>query len=174
MPCELEIEGQIATLRTIVREPDLEGFMLEQRDQLSAEVKEEIGSLLAERFGGRIEISYVSVEPAGSVAVLVVLSTVGHMVIEFGALMAGLRELSRLVPDRIQRILSRRFRAPERVTLRGVKEPAEVVLGPTVLSAIRPRRSILKGERADDLRIALSAAGGAILVIVGMLLGRFL
>ena len=119
MPCELELEGHVATLRAIVREPDLEGAMMEQRDQLSGELTEEISGLLAERFGGRIEVSSVSVEPTASIAVLVVLSTVGHLVIEFGALMAGLQELSRLLPDRIRKILSRRLRAPAWVTAHG-------------------------------------------------------
>jgi hypothetical protein len=112
MSCELELEGRVATLRTIVREPELEGIMLEQRDRLAGEVMEEVGGLLAERFNGRIEISYVSIEPAGSIAVLVVLSTVGHLVIEYGALMAGLRELSRLIPGKIRRNPLQAPRAP--------------------------------------------------------------
>jgi len=130
--------------------------------------------LLVERFGGRIEVSSVSVEPAASVAVLVVLSTVGHVVIEFGALMAGLRELSRLLPDRIRRILSRRLGAAPWVTSHGVKEPAEVVLGPTVLGGIHPSHLSVTRKLGDDLRIALAAAGGAALVISGVLLGHFL
>lgn len=174
MACELEIEGRVATLRTIVREPDLEGLMLERRQLLADEIMDEVGSLLSERFAGRIEVSSVSIEPAGSIAVLVVLSTIGRLVIDFGALMAGLRELSRLIPARIRSILRGRFEAPKSVTLRGVDAPAEVVLGPTVLSAVPLHRPLSRSRRADDLTIALSAGGGAILVIVGLLLGHFL
>ena len=87
------------------------------------------------------------------------------MIIEYGALMQGLHELARLVPDRIRDVFGRRRPVP------GWIEPTQVILGPTVLVA-RPARPSLSASPA--MTIALSAGGGAALIVAGVLLGHFL
>lgn len=79
--------------------------------------------------------------------------------------MQGLRELARLVPDRIREVLGRRR------PLAGWIEPTQVILGPTVLVARPAKPSIFA---SPTMTIALSAGGGAALIVAGVLLGHFL
>lgn len=91
------------------------------------------------QFPGRIELSRKVEIRRGSLIIALTLVTVGRVIIEYGALMQGLRELARLLPDRIREVLGK-----------------SSLLGPPALT------------------IALSAGGGAALIVVGVLLGHFL
>jgi hypothetical protein len=91
--------------------------------------------------------------------IVLTLVTVGRVIIEFGALMQGLRELARLVPDRIRGVLGRRR------PVAGWIEPTQVILGSTVLVA-RPARP--SSFVSPTMTIALSAGGGAALIVAGV------
>jgi hypothetical protein len=88
------------------------------------------------------------------------------VIIEYGALIAGLRELSRLLPGRIRRFFDSH---PEHVfpVLIG---HTQVILGPAVLVA-RPAK---RADVSSAMTVALSAAGGAALIVAGVFLGHFL
>jgi hypothetical protein len=101
----------------------------------------------------------------GSLIVVLTLVTVGRVIIEYGALMQGLRELARLVPDPIREVLGRRR------PVSGWIEPTQVILGSTVLAARPAKPSI---SVSPTITIALSAGGGAALIVAGVLLGHFL
>jgi hypothetical protein len=166
--CELELDGRVADLRTVVHDPEFEGKLLDERFILQDEIYASISAIVDEQFGGRIELSRdVKVDPGGSLMVLLVLVTAGRIVIEYGALMAGLRELSRLVPERIRGVISgrRHPRVPLHI------EPSQVILGPTVFIA---RPAAKRASVSSAVTVALSAAGGAALIVAGVLLGHFL
>jgi hypothetical protein len=163
--CELELDGVVAVLRTVVRDPEFEGQLLNEESGLPGELYAAVRGIVTEQFGGRIELSPEVEIERGSVVILMTLVTVGRVIIEYGALMAGLRELSRLIPDRIRRILGRRYPFPMRII-----EPPQVILGPTVLVA-RPAK---RPPVSSAMTVALSAVGGAALIVAGVLLGHFL
>lgn len=165
MSCELELDGVVAVLRTVVHDPEFEGQLLNEESRLPGEIYAAVRGMVTEQFGGRIELSPEVEIERGSVVILMTLVTVGRVIIEYGALMAGLRELSRLIPDRIRRILGRRHPFPMRII-----EPPQVILGPTVLVA-RPAK---RRPVSSAMTVALSAVGGAALIVAGVLLGHFL
>lgn len=165
MACELELDGVVAVLQTVVRDPELEDRPLAKEPGLGEDIFFAMNGLVAPQFGGRIELSRKVEIRRGSLIVALTLVTVGRVVIEYGALMQGLRELARLVPDRIRDVLGRRRPVPGQI------EPTQVILGPTVLVA-RPARPSL--SVSPTMTIALSAGGGAALIVAGVLLGHFL
>jgi len=165
MACELELEGVVAVLRTVVRDPEFEGSLLDEALGLQRDIYETVSGVVGEQFNGQIELSPDIEIERGSVVVLLTLVTVGRVVIEYGALMAGLRELSRLIPERIRRaIFHRRPLHPIRI------ESPQVILGSTVLVARPAKRAPLSSAST----VALSAGGGAALIVAGVLLGHFL
>lgn len=164
MACELELDGVVAVLRTVVHDPEFEDVLGSKPPRLQEDILMAVSDLVSEQFGGRIELSRnVEIQP-GSVVIVLTLETIGRVVIEYGALMAGLRELARLIPDRIRSLFGYRHRLPLRI------EPSQVILGPTVLVA-RPAK---RAPVSSATTVALSAAGGAALIIMGVLLGHFL
>jgi hypothetical protein len=167
MACELELDGRVAVLRTVVHDPEFEGKLLDERFILQDEIYASISGIVDEQFGGRIELSrHVEID-RGSVVILLRLVTVGRVIIEYGALMAGLREISRLVPERIRRAILRRRPHPVPLDI----EPTEVILGPTVLIA---QSAAKRASVSSAVTVALSAAGGAALIVAGVFLGHFL
>jgi hypothetical protein len=162
--CELELDGVVAVLRTVIYHPDFEGQILDEPSSLAGDIYAATSDLVTEQFGGRIELSPGVEIQRGSLVILLTLVTVGRVVIEYGALMAGLRELSRLIPDRIRHVFRRRAPVPVRI------ESTQVILGPTVLVA-RPLKRV---QISPAMTVALSAAGGAALIVAGVLLGHFL
>jgi hypothetical protein len=166
--CELELEGRVAVLRTVVHDQEFEDHLLDERLALQEEIYAAVDGTVVEQFGGRIELDReVTIGPGGSLVVALVLITAGRIVIEYGALMAGLRELSRLVPERIRGILSRH--RPPRIPLH--VDRCQVILEPTVLIA---RPATKRASISSAATVALSAAGGAALIVAGVLLGHFL
>jgi len=163
MACEIELFGDVATLSIVVDDPDVEGFIFEQREELARGLRADFRSAVEDQFGGQLTVARIEFRRGESIAILVVIAVVGRAVIEFGALMAGLRELSRLLPGRMGRGLRGPLQAP-RVSR------VEVILGPSVLMSMPPQ----KAPKPRDLAIALSAAGGAALIIIGVILGHFL
>lgn len=163
--CELELDGIVAVLQTVVRDPELEDRSLAKEPGLGEEIFFAMNGLVTDQFGGRIELSREVELRRGSLVIVLTLVTVGRVIIEYGALMQGLRELARLVPDRIRDVFGRRRPVPSRI------EPTQVILGPTVLVA-RPARPSLSAS--PTMTIALSAGGGAALIVAGVLLGHFL
>jgi hypothetical protein len=162
--CELELEGVVAVLRTVILDPELEGRLLDDSPGLQAEIHAAVSGVVTEQFGSEIQLSRDVEIERGSVVILLTLVAIGRVVIEYGALMAGLRELSRLIPDRIRRVFGRRHPFPVLI------EAPQVILGPTVLAA----RSAKRAPPSPVMTVALSAAGGAAMIIGGVLLGHFL
>jgi hypothetical protein len=151
MACELELDGIVAVLRTVVHDPEFEGLFLDEWPTLPDEIFVAVSGIVTEQFGGRIELSRDVEVQRGSVEIVLTLITVGRVIIEYGALMVGLRELSRLVPDRIRSVFGRRRPSPISI------EPSQVILGPTVLVA-RPAN---RAPVSSAMTVALSAVGGA-------------
>ena len=164
MACELELDGVVAVLRTVVRDPEFDDQHPKEQLGLREDIFAAVSGLVAEQFGGRVELSPDVEIQRGSVVIVLTLVTVGRVIIEYGALMAGLRELSRLIPDRIRSAMGRRRPWPMHI------EPSQVILGPTVLIA-RPAK---RAPPSSAMTVALSALGGAALVIIGVLLGHLL
>lgn len=167
--CELELDGIVAVLQTVVRDPELEDRPLDKERGLGEDIFFAVNGLVTNQFGGRIELSREVELRRGSLVIVLTLVTVGRVIIEYGALMQGLRELARLVPDRIRDVFGRRRPVPGPVP--GWIEPTQVILGPTVLVA-RPARP--SPSASPTMTIALSAGGGAALIVAGVLLGHFL
>jgi hypothetical protein len=166
MACELELEGVVAVLRTVVHDQEFEGRLLDEAPSLQRDLYATVSSMVNEQFGGRIELSPDIEIARESVVIILTLVTVGRVVIEYGALMAGLRELSRLIPERIRRAIFHRRPHPTPLRI----ESPQVILGPTVLTA----RPAGRAPVSSAMTIALSAAGGAALIVAGVLLGHFL
>jgi hypothetical protein len=162
--CELELDGVVAVLRTVIHDPEFEGKLLDERPGLRGDIYATVSGMVSEQFGGQIELSRDVEIERGSVVILLTLFTVGRVIIEYGALMVGLRELSRLLPDRIRRVFGRHRPAPTLI------ESPQVILGPTVLVAQPAKRVPV----SLAMTVAFSAAGGAALIVVGVLLGHFL
>jgi hypothetical protein len=163
--CELELDGIVAVLQTVVRDPEFEDRPLDKELRLREDIFSAVNGLVTAQFGGRIELSREVEIRRGSLVIVLTLITAGRVIIEYGALMQGLRELARLVPDRIRDVLGRRRPGP------GWIEPTQVILGPTVLVA-RPAKPSF--SVSPTMIIALSAGGGAALIVAGVLLGHFL
>ena len=164
MACELELDGVVARLRTVVHDPEFESLFLDEWPTLQEEIFVAVNGMVTEQFDGRIELSRDVEVRRGSVEIILTLTTVGEVIIEYGALIVGLRELSRLVPDRIRSIFDRRRPSPIGI------EPLQVILGPAVLVA----RPASRAPVSSALTVALSAAGGAALIVIGVLLGHLL
>jgi hypothetical protein len=106
--CELELDGIVAVLQTVVRDPEFEDRPFDKELWLREDIFSAVNGLVTAQFGGRIELSREVEIRRGSLVIVLTLITAGRVIIEYGALMQGLRELARLVPDRIRDVLGRR------------------------------------------------------------------
>lgn len=57
MACELELDGVVAILRTVVRDPEFEDRPFDKELRLEEELFFAVSELVTTQFGGRIELS---------------------------------------------------------------------------------------------------------------------
>jgi hypothetical protein len=174
VPCSVELaDGPVAVFSLSLVDPEFEDRMLQEKPRLAQDLYNELSAVVSERFGGQLSLSReIRIERGGSIHIWLVLLDLKHVIIDYGALMVGIRELSWLLPERIRRFIDDRYwhdipraKPSTQVTLR------EVTLGPAVVDS-----RLVEQPKSPSLlmAVALSAAGGASLVVIGVLLGHFL